>query len=161
MAGWRAWVGLWAGVGWSLLHVASVAAPPTSEQTADARLFDDQFRPLLVRHCIGCHGGEKPKGKFRLDILKTEFADAATRARWTAVIDRVTAGEMPPKGKPRLPQREVTGLTRWLAASVCPPPMLSRGPLKEGDSTSSQSGRIREYRARPAGHQHQSQRAVA
>jgi mono/diheme cytochrome c family protein len=119
MAGWRVLVGLWAGVVLSLLDVAAVAAsPPSTEQTADAKLFDRQFRPLLVRHCIGCHGGDKPKGKFRLDNLTTDFADAATRGRWTAVIERVTLGEMPPKGKPRPPEADVRALTGWLAPRV-------------------------------------------
>jgi len=119
MAGWRVWVGLWAGVGLTLLDVAAVvASPPSIEQTADAKLFDDQFRPLLVRHCIACHGGDKPKGKFRLDTLKTDFADAAALAHWTAVIERLEAGEMPPKGKPRPPVQDVQALTGWLAPRV-------------------------------------------
>jgi len=119
MAGWRVWVGLCAGVGLTLLDVAAVvASPPRIDQTADARLFDDQFRPLLVRHCIACHGGAKPKGKFRLDNLTTDFADAATRAHWTAVIERLEAGEMPPKGKPRPPVQDVQALTGWLATRV-------------------------------------------
>ena len=119
MAGWRVWVGLWAGVGLTLLDLAAVlAAQPGSEQTPDAQLFDDQFRPLLVRHCVACHGGIKPKGKFRLDNLTTDFADAATRAHWTAVIERLKAGEMPPKGKPRPPVQEVSALTGWLAPRV-------------------------------------------
>jgi mono/diheme cytochrome c family protein len=119
MAGWRVWVGLWAGVGLTLLDVAAVvASPPSIEQTADAKLFDGQFRPLLVRHCIACHGGDKPKGKFRLDKLTTDFADAATRAHWTDVIERLKAGEMPPKGKPRPPVRDVQALTGWLVPRV-------------------------------------------
>ena len=119
MAGWRVWVGLWAGVGLTLLDVAAVvASPPSIEQTADAKLFDDQFRPLLVRHCVACHGGDKPKGKLRLDNLTTDFADAATREHWTAVIERLEAGEMPPKGKPRPPVQDVQALTGWLAPRV-------------------------------------------
>ncbi len=119
MTAWRMWVALWAGVGMTLLDVAAIAAsPPSSEQTADARHFEDQFRPLLVRHCVACHGGDKPKGNLRLDNLTTDFADAATRAQWTAVIERLRAGEMPPKGKPRPPEKEVQALTDWLAPRV-------------------------------------------
>ena len=86
MAAWRVLVGLWAGVGLTLLDVAS---PASTEPTVDAKQFDEQVRPLLLRHCVTCHGGEKPKGKLRLDILATDFADAVIRARWTAVIDVV------------------------------------------------------------------------
>ena len=119
MARWRTWVGSWAGIGLTLIGAAAVvASPPAIEQTADAKLFDDQFRPLLVRYCITCHIGDKPKGKFRLDRLTTDFADAGTRAHWTAVIERIEAGEMPPKGKPSPPGAEVAALTGWLAPRV-------------------------------------------
>ncbi len=123
----RAWVGFWAGVGWALLDVAAVvASPPSIEQTADAKLFDDQFRPLLVRHCVACHGQDKPKGKLRLDNLTTDFADAATRARWTVVIERLNAGEMPPKGKPRPAEKDIQALTGWLAPRVAAADIAAR-----------------------------------
>ena len=127
MAGWRVWFGLLAGFVFTLLGVAAVVASPTSfDQTADAKLFDDQFRPLLVRHCVDCHGGEKPKGKLRLDNLTTDFADAATRAHWTAVIERLGAGEMPPKGKPRPLAQDVQALTGWLAPRVAAADLAAR-----------------------------------
>ncbi len=119
MAKLRNWVGLWAGVGLMLLGLMVVAAPPpTTGQTDDAKKFDDQFRPLLARHCVECHRGDKPKGKLRLDNLTLDLADAATRKHWTAVVERLRAGEMPPKEKPRPPEKEVQALTDWLAPRV-------------------------------------------
>ena len=87
-------------------------------QRRTRRDFEERFRPLLVRHCAACHRGEKPKGKFRLDDLTTDFADAATRAHWTAVIERLKSGEMPPKEKPRPPAKDIQALTEWLAPRV-------------------------------------------
>ena len=115
----RTWVGLWASVGLTLLSAAAVAAPPpTTGQTADAKQFDDQFRPLLTRHCLACHSGDKPKGNLRLDRLSLDFADEAGRKNWLAVLKRVKAGEMPPKSKPRPPQQEIQALTDWLTSRV-------------------------------------------
>ncbi len=121
MAGWRMWAGLWAGVGLALLDASAALAlrpGPGIEPTGDAKLFEDQFRPFLVGHCVACHGKTKPKGKLRLDNLATDFADAATRAKWTAVIERLRAGEMPPKGKPRPLAQDIQALTGWLAPRV-------------------------------------------
>jgi len=119
MPGWRAWVRLWAGVGLTLLGLVSVAAPPPNTgQAADAKQFEDQFRPLLAHHCVDCHRGDTPKGNLRLDNLTMDFADAATRKRWSAVVERLQAEEMPPKEKPRPPEKEVRALIDWLAPRV-------------------------------------------
>lgn len=119
MAGSYKWIGVWCAAGLTLLGWAAVAAPPPATgQAADARQFDDQFRPLLAQHCVACHSGDKPKRKLRLDNLAPDFADAATRERWTAVVQRLQAGEMPPKDKPRPPEKELQALTAWLAPRV-------------------------------------------
>jgi hypothetical protein len=87
------WFELLAGAGLTLLGVATIAAPPASnDQTADAKLFEDQFRPLLAHHCVDCHSGDKPKGNLPLDILSPDFADPAVRAHWTTVVKRLQAG---------------------------------------------------------------------
>jgi hypothetical protein len=83
---------------------------------ADPIPFETQIRPLLAAHCYGCHSQEaKPlKGDLRLDQLSPEFADEAGRARWLTVLKRVKAGEMPPKSKPRPPEKEVRLLADWI-----------------------------------------------
>src|SRR5438067_8281694 len=112
MVGWRNWIGRWVGVGLTMLCADAVAAPPpTASQASDARQFDDQFRPLLVRHCVACHSGDKPKGNLRLDNLGLDLTDAANREHWAAVVERLKAGEMPPKEKPRPPEKEIQALT--------------------------------------------------
>ena len=108
----------WVGVSLTLLSLAVVATSLTTGKADDAKTFDDQFRPLLARHCVECHRGDKAKGKLRLDNLTLDLADAATRKQWTAVVERLRAGEMPPKEKPRPPEKEVQALTDWLALRV-------------------------------------------
>src|SRR4029077_20109183 len=110
-----------------------VAAPlATNDQTADARQFEDQFRPLLARHCVDCHSGNKPKGNLRLDKLTPDLADAATRKHWNAVVERLEAGEMPPKEKPRPPEKEVQALIDWLAPRVAAAAGAARGGVGRG-----------------------------
>ena len=158
MIAWRVLLGLCAGVGLTALDAAPAAS---TEPTVDAKLFDGQLRPLLLRHCVTCHGAQKPKGKLRLDNLTTNFADAVTRAHWAAVIERLEAGEMPPKGKPRPPQADVEVLIAWLVLAW-PRPMRPRGPLRSRVvPPPAQSSRVREYGARSVGHQHQPERTVA
>lgn len=114
MGEWNRWMGLWVGVGMSLLGAAAVAAPPTTGQAADAKHFEDQFRPLFVRYCVDCHSGDKPKGHLGLDKLTLDLADATAREHLSAVVERLQTGEMPPKDKPRPSEKEVQALTAWL-----------------------------------------------
>jgi hypothetical protein len=76
--------------------------------------FDGDLRPLLAKHCLECHSGDKPKGELRLDELKPEFSERATRTKWMAVLKRLHAGEMPPEEKPRPPKEEIEKLTAWI-----------------------------------------------
>src|SRR5688572_11309423 len=110
------WIGFWTGAIWLLHGAAAFAMPPATNgqpggqvggQAVDATAFESEFRPLLTRYCVTCHSGEKPKGNLRLDKLPPDFADAASRKHWAAVIVRLQAGDMPPENKPRPQQHEV------------------------------------------------------
>ncbi len=108
----------WVGVGVRLLSLTIVTASLSTGKADDPKSFEDQFRPLLTQHCVECHRGDKSKGNLRLDNLKLDLADVATRKHWTAVVERLRAGEMPPKSKPRPPAKEVQTLVDWLAPRV-------------------------------------------
>lgn len=77
-----------------------------------------QFQPFFTQHCVACHSGEKPKGNLRLDVLKFDLSDAAARAKWTAVVERLEAGDMPPADKPRPDEQQVKTVTAWLGPRV-------------------------------------------
>jgi cytochrome c553 len=100
------------------LVASSVSGQESSSKAPDAKSYDEQVRPFLVKHCLECHGAEKTKGDLRLDRLSTEFADEASRKRWRTVLKRVQAGEMPPKAKPRPAEKEVQSLSEWISASA-------------------------------------------
>src|SRR5688500_2677843 len=90
------------------------AAPAERVAPGHAVGFDARVRPVLDRHCGACHHGEKPKGELRLDVPWTELAEDPARARWANVIERVEAGEMPPKERPQPNEEEVRAFLGWL-----------------------------------------------
>ncbi len=71
---------------------------------------------VLKTYCISCHGGSKPKGDLALDKLAPDFA--ANAETWKGVLDRLTDGSMPPKGKPRPSAGEAKAITDWIAAGL-------------------------------------------
>jgi mono/diheme cytochrome c family protein len=92
--------------------------PSARAAESEPELADVPARPFLAQHCQGCHTGERPKGKFRLEALTGNFNDKANRERWLAVSEKITSGAMPPKTKARPPEKEVRSLTAWIRERV-------------------------------------------
>jgi len=83
-------------------------------RAAAAPDFDRAVAPLLVRRCLDCHSGPKPKGK--LDLSRRQAAREVIipgKPSESTLWQRVQAGEMPPK-KP-LPNAERQLLRQWIA----------------------------------------------
>ena len=71
-------------------NFASAAAP-----------LDSIAKPYIDKHCISCHGEKKAKAGFRIDLLDYDFTKPNAAEPWKEIIDRINAGEMPPKKEPR------------------------------------------------------------
>jgi hypothetical protein len=52
---------------WDINEVDVSKLPPASTQ--QGVIFDKDIEPLFKASCVGCHHGEKPKGKLSLDSL--------------------------------------------------------------------------------------------
>lgn len=100
------------------LGLMQLASSALADPVADARHFDANLRPLLTKHCVACHRGDSPKGQLALDRLPLQWSDETARRKWSSVVDRLRAGDMPPPEKPRLPDADVKTLVDWLAPRV-------------------------------------------
>jgi Protein of unknown function (DUF1592)/Protein of unknown function (DUF1588)/Protein of unknown function (DUF1587)/Protein of unknown function (DUF1585)/Protein of unknown function (DUF1595) len=89
----------------------SAGKPASARKPGNAGEFETRVRPFLKAHCFECHTGAKPKGEFHADRLTAKFTD---RARWAKVLQRVRAGEMPPKSKPRPAGKDLLTFARWI-----------------------------------------------
>lgn len=76
--------------------------------------FQDVARPFIQQHCIGCHGEKKAQAGFRIDLLTADFAKPRMAEHWKEIIDRINAGEMPPKGKPRPDAKQAAAFVDWV-----------------------------------------------
>jgi hypothetical protein len=76
--------------------------------------FATAVKPLIENRCLDCHDASEHKGGLRLDNLMADFRGEKTALTWTHVFDKLTAGEMPPKKKPRPPQQEIDAARRFL-----------------------------------------------
>ena len=71
---------------------------------------------MLKTYCVTCHGGAKPKSDFAINALAPKFE--TNSQEWKEILDRLTEGSMPPKGKPRPTAAEQAAVTNWVAAGL-------------------------------------------
>ena len=95
-----------------LLHAIAQAAPAD-----DA--FNAAVQPFLRRHCVACHNDKLASGGMNFAACLTQTASAALqdRERWELVVQKLRAGEMPPKGIPRPPADQMTAVVNWVESS--------------------------------------------
>src|SRR4051812_5176417 len=112
--------------------LAVAGAPPllAAEPAGSPEFFETKIRPVLVEHCLKCHGGTKgkePKGGLRLDTRESALkggdngpalvpGDAGKSRLVEAVRYQNADLQMPPKG--RLPDAVVADLTAWVNAGA-------------------------------------------
>src|SRR6185436_8004908 len=101
----------------AFVAAALMVSSASAQQAAD-KVYGEQVRPFLARHCAECHAGEKPKGDFRLDQLDPSFAAKTAEERWRTVQEQLRAGSMPPKKKTRPPQAELQAVTDWISGRI-------------------------------------------
>lgn len=69
---------------------------------------------VLKTHCVSCHGPEKQKNSFRVDTLDPDLLNGPHAEDWHEVLNALNRGEMPPKDKPALSDRERKALVGWI-----------------------------------------------
>ncbi len=113
-------VSWWMVPGFSLAdEKKSVSAPDSSVQ---ALTFEEHVAPILSKHCVGCHGETTRKAGLDLRTLSGlnrggeggEPIVVAGKAGDSRLVELITSGAMPPKGKPRPSESDVRVLKSWI-----------------------------------------------
>mgnify|MGYP003321108918 FL=1 len=87
----------------------------------DAPSYEKSIRPLLAKHCVGCHGKDSPESRLDLRTLAGllaggESGPAIVRGKpeLSFLMHLVDSGEMPPKGEKKLSDTERAMLRSWI-----------------------------------------------
>lgn len=131
-------------------------APGGSAASSGDQHFEAVVRPILERKCLGCHGPEKQKGDYRLD-LRARALEAGesgvpglvpgepvkSRVTQLILLPETADEAMPPRGKDRLTPDEVMTLVHWIQAGAPyggdPAPSPLQGKEEPGAATAPQS----------------------
>lgn len=83
--------------------------------------FSHQIVPILKQHCVTCHGGREREGDFSINsrsIVLESGVVTSGDASESRLLDLITSDDpdiqMPPSDRPRLSQKEVELIRRWI-----------------------------------------------
>ena len=78
---------------------------------AHAAEFQQDVLPVLAKSCLGCHNDKAQAGKLSLEPLRDPATTASHTAVWQSVLEKVSAGAMPPalsmRSEIRYPSRAI------------------------------------------------------
>ncbi|MBT7028784.1 MAG: DUF1592 domain-containing protein [Verrucomicrobia bacterium] len=80
--------------------------------------FTKDVLPVLQKHCFGCHGPKKQKGKIRLDQLDPDLVKGQSTEIWHDALNMLNLGKMPPEDEPQLSRDERHKLVGWLTKEL-------------------------------------------
>ncbi|MGO4883726.1 MAG: DUF1592 domain-containing protein [Bryobacteraceae bacterium] len=86
--------------------VCAADAPPAD--------FDSAVKPVLAKTCALCHNEKLASGGLNVKLLLTPDSITTYRDGWETILDKLRAGEMPPKGIPRPPEAQMQALIHYV-----------------------------------------------
>ncbi len=99
--------------------VAFLLLPALASAAAPGDGFANTVQPFLRYNCVACHNEKLSSGEVNLAQYLTEDTASALkdRERWELVLQKLRAGEMPPKGIPRPAPDQVAAVTNWVEST--------------------------------------------
>ncbi len=115
----RVWRGCIAAV--AVLFALLLARAASAAEPAGPLAFECDVWPIFATRCTACHGADKPKAGLDLRTLSSivrggESGPAIDRSDPSAsiLLQRITEGEMPPKGERKLSADEIAAVRAWI-----------------------------------------------
>ena len=115
-----------------VLVFGGLLAIPIAARGDEAIGSDPVWQPFARTYCLRCHNDAKQEGEFRLDTLSGDFTDPRVAERWSEVVFRINAGEMPPKKESQPNATELGQVVERLSARIKEGEaarMARRGPI--------------------------------
>ncbi len=94
----------------ALPSMAATSSVPIEQQ------FAQTVRPFVTQYCFACHSGATPAAQ--LDLKSYTGLDAVVRdyPRWSMVLEKLSANEMPPKAMPQPSAEARQRVIDWIQA---------------------------------------------
>jgi mono/diheme cytochrome c family protein len=113
--------------------VGAQSAPSSSAGAQDTRVLAQRVGTILADHCVSCHGPEQKKGGLDLSRRSTALVGGKSgnaivpgEPEMSLVVEKVSEGEMPPKGA--LSREQLATVRAWVeaGATYASEPLMTR-----------------------------------
>src|SRR4051812_1221176 len=92
----------------SIVGQAQAPAAATSDE------FQQVVMPVLAKNCVGCHSDRVHSGSLSLEQFRDPAAATAHPEIWQKVLDKLSAGQMPPRPAAPLAGADLAAVTGWI-----------------------------------------------
>jgi hypothetical protein len=102
---------------WGLIALSLLTGRASATDNPATARFESDIQPILMDYCYQCHADGIKKGNVSFDQGSTSDL-VVKKDLWWAVLKNVRAGLMPPAGKPRPTDKDVSLLADWIKHDV-------------------------------------------
>jgi hypothetical protein len=96
-----------------LVLVSALYPAPPAGGDLDRR-FAQTVRPFVTSYCVGCHSGASPAAQFDLKAYAGLSDVLREYPRWNLVLEKLEAGQMPPKPMKQPPAEARQAVIDWI-----------------------------------------------
>jgi cytochrome c553 len=121
------------------LWLACAISVPSARAQSKSDFFESQIRPLLVTHCLKCHGDKKQESELRLDSPQhwekggrsgpVIIPGKPQNSRLLLAVKKTDPDLQMPPGKKKLSRQEIAALEKWIKAGAIAPRQPTTTPL--------------------------------
>jgi cytochrome c553 len=116
-----------------ILVLATIAAAAQSNDE-----YQRQVMPVLSRTCVTCHNDSARTAGLSFEGFRDAASASRTPELWQKVLDRLRAGEMPPRPAAPLSAADLAAVTGWIRTL----PGISVGAFSDRPPSIQQPGRV-------------------
>jgi len=96
------------------VSVSTAQTRPGAGTTALDKAFHDSVQSFFWKNCYSCHNAKLNTGGLNLESYTSLDSVAKDREKFETVLNKLQAGEMPPKGMPRPSETDLKLVENWI-----------------------------------------------
>ena len=104
--------------------------------------FDKTIQPFFAQHCYHCHNKDLRTANLNLEAFDTAASFTNDRATLKRILERLSAGEMPPPEMIPPKPAEIVAVTQWLAHQLGASPDMKKNSSGVVETADTSSGRV-------------------